>query len=382
LSQTPLRVAVVDDSSFVRRAIARMLEGDRRIEIVGLAASGEELLAHLKEWRPEAVTLDLSMPGMGGLQTLDQIMAEGPTAVIILSTHSAKDAPLTIEALHRGAMDFIDKQQYSLVDFQALRAAILEKLLAVRNVSLPAHESAEEPAKVSSSLRRVKGARRPPVPALKKPPAALRTATNEKDRRFEVLALGASTGGPPTLQRILEQLGSEVPVPVLVVQHMPAGFTRAFAERLNSYLPLQVREAQDGEILQPSTVYIGPAGQHFRLQRRGERLMARLSDEREGATHCPSVDVLFDSVARTCHHRALVALLTGMGRDGARGMKSVNINGGFTIAQDAASCVVYGMPKAAVAMRAVTEEVDLDHLGLRFAELLEGSREEVPSDNL
>lgn len=406
MTEAPLRVAVVDDSTFVRRAIARMLEGDRRIEIVGLAASGEEFLANLELWRPEAVTLDLSMPGMGGLLTLDQLMANRPTPVIILSTHSAKDAPLTIEALHRGAIDFIDKQQYSLVDFQALRGAILEKLLSVRKASLPVQAVAAKTRRGAPTAKkrgvptakkavtpearrgRGKGGSAPAIASIprREEPASPRLRSESRPsaepRRFEVVALGASTGGPPTLQKILEQLGTAVPVPVVVVQHMPVGFTRAFADRLNSYLPLQVREAQHGEVLEPSTVYIAPAGQHLRIEPVGESLLARLSSQRDGHTHCPSVDVLFESLARGCGRRALVGLLTGMGTDGANGMKSVLSSSGYTLAQDEASCVVYGMPKAAMSMRVVSEEVRLEEFGSRLVELLNLRPGKSPSDRV
>ncbi|MCB1035421.1 MAG: chemotaxis-specific protein-glutamate methyltransferase CheB, partial [Acidobacteria bacterium] len=356
----PLRVAVVDDSSFVRRAIARMLEGDPRVEIVGLASSGEQLLMSLEEWQPEVITLDLSMPGMGGLSTLDRIMARGPIPVIILSTHSAKDAPATIEALHRGAMDFIDKTQYSLVDFQALREVILEKLLSVRTVSLPESETAARTASAHRAPARSRGPREKPRPA--RPP---RTSG-----RFEALLIGASTGGPPTVQRLLEELAAPPAVPVVVVQHMPLGFTRAFAERLNAYLPLHVREAQDREVLEPATVYIAPAGRHLALEKVDDRLLGRLLEEPRDARHRPSVDVLFGSGARILGSRVLAVLLTGMGTDGATGMLEVARAGGYTVAQDAASCVVYGMPKAAKLLGAVREEVALDQLGDRITKLL------------
>lgn len=350
---------MVDDSSFVRRAIARMLEEEARVEIVGLASSGEELLMHLEEWAPDVITLDLSMPGMGGLSTLDRVMVLRPTPVIVLSTHSAKDAPATIEALHRGAMDFIDKAQYSLVDFQALREVILEKLLSVRAVSLPEPVPPAQ-ADSRSSPRAASGPRRV---APKPPPAA------RKSERFDALLIGASTGGPPAIQRLLEELGTP-PVPVLVVQHMPLGFTRAFAERLNAHLPLQVREVRNGELLAAATVYIAPAGRHLLLDKAEDRLVALLREEPRDARHRPSVDLLFRSGARVLGPRALVLLLTGMGADGAEGMGKILRAGGHTVAQDASSCVVYGMPKAAKARGAVREEVSLDDMGERIAKLL------------
>lgn len=376
MSRSPLRVVVVDDSSFVRRAISRMLEADERIEIVGQAATGEELVTHLDEWRPDAITLDLSMPGMGGLQTLDHIMSRRPTPVIILSTHSAKDAPLTIEALHRGATDFIDKQQYSLVDFEALRGIIVQKLLQLRGVS---------PQPGVAPPRPGTDPKRPPAPGRNRAQRGAATAGSRFEARerkgeatpgvapsarFEIVVLGASTGGPPTIQRLLEDLGPSLPVPLVVVQHMPEGFTRAFAERLNTHLPLQVREAEDGETLLPGTVYIAPAGRHLRLARVGETLVARLDREPSQVSHRPSVDVLFESAAEVVGKRSLAVLLTGMGTDGAVGMLQVRKAGGLTLGQDAASCVVHGMPRAAANLHAVIEEASLERLGPRLRHLL------------
>ncbi|MEM6795851.1 MAG: response regulator, partial [Acidobacteriota bacterium] len=204
-----LRVAVVDDSTFIRKAITRMLEDDPQIVVVGSAGSGEELLTHLDAWRPDVVTLDLDMPGMGGLETLDRLMAVRPTPVIILSTHSGKGAPLTIEALHRGATDFIDKQRYSLVDFSSLRHVLLEKLFEV---------SGRKP-----EPRRLPVAADPRVEPVSTERVSARTASQPSP--YDLIVLGASTGGPPALQTILEGLGPSVPVPVIVVQHMPKGFT-------------------------------------------------------------------------------------------------------------------------------------------------------------
>ncbi|MDY7095106.1 MAG: chemotaxis-specific protein-glutamate methyltransferase CheB [Acidobacteriota bacterium] len=369
----PMRVVVVDDSSFVRRAITRMLENDDRIEIVGQAATGEELITRLEEWNPDAITLDLSMPGMGGLQTLDHIMAHRPTPVIILSTHSAKDAPLTIEALHRGATDFIDKQQYSLVDFEALRSVIVQKLLHLRGITplSVAGEPAAEEQKARAPVAETRSA--PPAPRKRKPaPRAPRRPPPPEITagRFDLLLVGASTGGPPTIQRLLEDLGPDFPLPVVIVQHMPKGFTSAFAERLNAHLPLHVREASDGEALRPATVYIAPAGLHLKFRRRGGEVLAVLDPEPAKLAHRPSVDVMLASAAQNLGRRCLAVLLTGMGSDGAAGMLRVRDAGGYTVGQDAASCVVYGMPRAAANLNALVEEVGLDALGIRLRTLL------------
>ena len=346
----PLRVAVVDDSTFIRKAITRMLEDDPDIRVVGSAGSGEELLTHLEDWSPDVVTLDLDMPGMGGLATLDRLMNLRPTPVIILSTHSGKAAPLTIEALHRGALDFIDKQRYSLVDFGALRNILLEKIFQVTGRT-PAVEIREAPEP------------EPPAPP-ERPTTAAPSTT------YDVVVMGASTGGPPTLQTILESLGAEVPVPIVIVQHMPKGFTHAFAERLHAYLPLQVTEVRHGESLRPDSVYIAPAGSHLRLRRDRDGLTAEVGPYPKNLVHIPSVDVLFESTARAAGRRAIAVLLTGMGSDGAKGMKALKATGAYTLCQDEASCVVFGMPRAALALDAVAEVGGPEAIGARIRALV------------
>lgn len=359
-----LRVAVVDDSTFIRMALTRMLADAPEIEVVGAAGSGEELLTHLETWQPDVVTLDLDMPGMGGLATLDRLMATRPTPVIILSTHSGEGAPQTIEALHRGATDFVDKQQYSLVDFSSLRQVLLEKIFLV---------TGREPPTSNSEPKRSKPA--PPPPPQVRPargPVLASTA-------YDLIAIGASTGGPPTIQRILEDFGPRVPVPIVVVQHMPIGFTQAFAERLNAYLPLQVREVYSSEILQEDTVYMAPAGLHLRIQRRDEGLVAELNPNPRDVPHVPSVDVLFESVADSVGSRAIALLLTGMGRDGAAGMTRIKARGGYTFAQNEETCVVFGMPRAAIAQGGAVSVSPPSAMASRVLHLVEHGTSGLPT---
>ncbi len=353
-TESSVRVAVVDDSTFIRKAILRMLADEPLIEVVGSASSGEELLTHLDAWRPDVITLDLDMPGMGGLATLDRIMTRRPTPVIILSTHSGKGAPLTIEALHRGATDFIDKQQYSLVDFEALRAVLIEKIFHVTDRTPPAEPVAERETST------------PDGDGLDDPGATETPSASI----YDLIVIGASTGGPPTLQKILEDLGDSVAVPIVVVQHMPVGFTYAFAERLNTYLPLQVGEARSIEPLLPDTVYIAPAGSHLLISRQDGKLIAETSAFPKGMVHMPSIDVLFDSAAKAAGRRVIGALLTGMGRDGAQGMAALKHRGAYTLCQDESSCVVFGMPRAAIALDAVVEIATPDTMGGRIKYLL------------
>lgn len=353
-----LRVAVVDDSTFIRKAITRMLEDDPQIVVVGSAGSGEELLTHLEAWQPDVVTLDLNMPGMGGLATLDRLTAVRSTPVIILSTHSGKGAPLTIEALHRGATDFIDKQQYSLVDFGALRHVLLEKILQVAGRA-PGGVAEELPVEAPTVTTNWQSAAHPH----RAPTAA-----------YDVVVIGASTGGPPALQAILEAVGASISVPIVIVQHMPKGFTHAFAERLNAHLPLQVREVQHSEVLLADHVYIAVAGTHLRLRRKEAEIVAELSPFPKNSVHIPAVDVLFESAARAAGRRAIGVLLTGMGNDGAKGLAALKATGAFTLCQDEASCVVFGMPRAALAMGAVSEVASPPAIGARLRDLLQANR--------
>jgi two-component system, chemotaxis family, protein-glutamate methylesterase/glutaminase len=346
------RIAVADDSSFIRQALARLLAGEPTLEIVGLAASGEELLQRLDEWQPDAVVLDLSMPGIGGLRTLDALLARRRLPVLILSTHSRRGAPQTIEALHRGATDFVDKQQYSLVDFEALRQVLVEKLhqiLAAAPAGAGGGGGGEDDLGAG-----------PPDPGQ---PAA----------GIELVVLGASTGGPPAIERILGDLGAALPVPVAIVQHMPPAFTRSFAERLDARLPLRVREAAHHERLLPGVVYIAPGGLHLAVEREHEALRAVLSAEPELARHRPSVDVLFTSAAAATRGRLVAALLTGMGFDGAAAMAELARAGVHTIAQDRASSVIFGMPRAAIEAGSAREVLALVRIGPRLLELLAGA---------
>ncbi|MEW6364618.1 MAG: chemotaxis-specific protein-glutamate methyltransferase CheB [Acidobacteriota bacterium] len=344
-----IRLAVVDDSAFVRKAIKRMLEADERVEIVGLASTGEELLENLKTWRPDIVALDLCMPGMGGLMTLPYILEWKRIPVIIMSTHSGKETRMAIEALHRGAIDFIDKQQYSLVDFHRSRAVLLEKILSLTRGPDDSGGKVEEPAAHDESYRaetRLMG-----------------------DLRYEALFIGASTGGPPAIQKILEELGPLPKMPIAVVQHMPEGFTKAFADRLNAHLPFRVQEARHAEVFRPGTAYIGPTGHHLRIKRDVNTFYTVLTKFPDTLTHRPAVDILFESAAQAYGAKACAVLLTGMGRDGAAGMAELAKEGAYTIAEDESTCVVNGMPKAAVQIGAVRQVLPLNRIARRIADL-------------
>jgi two-component system, chemotaxis family, protein-glutamate methylesterase/glutaminase len=398
------RIAVADDSSFVRRALARLLADEPGFEVVGLAASGEELLAHLDEWQPDAVVLDLSMPGIGGLRTLDALMARRPLPVLILSTHSRRGAPATIEALHRGAADFVDKQQVSLVNFEALRQVLVEKLRLLAGVAGGSGGSSDTSGSAGDAMPAMPvetagtavaggpgAAAGSPRAVTAVTPAAGTTAGAAAEGGAvpiagavaaadtappELVVLGASTGGPPAIERILVDLGAEVAVPVAIVQHMPAAFTRSFAERLDVRLPLRVREAAHHQRLRAGAVYIAPGGLNLLVERERDELRAVVTSAPETALHRPSVDVLFTSAARATRGRLVAVLLTGMGFDGAAAMAELTRSGAHTIAQDRASSMIFGMPRAAIEAGGVLEVLPLERIGPRLRELLAAAARE------
>ena len=310
------RVFVVDDSAFVRRALTRILDRATGYHVVGEAADAVEALERIPSLDPDLVTIDVAMPGMDGLQLLRALLRWNPRLrVLMLSAHTRQGAAATVEALSAGAVDFIDKSRFNVMDLESLRREVLEKMDACARRAAPAAG-----ARTSSALE---------------PSAAAHCA---------LCVIGASTGGPAALQRLLEPLPLTFPLPIVVVQHMPVGFTRPFADRLQGLCRLDVAEAVEGERLTAGKVRIAPAGVHLRIT---GNLALVLSAEPAGARHVPSIDLTMKSAERARPGRVLGILLTGMGEDGAEGMQAIRAGGGLTIAESEASCVVYGMPRAA-----------------------------------
>ena len=335
-----IRVFVVDDSAFVRKAIRRVLSADPGVTVVGEAASGPDALARIPALEPQVVTLDYEMQGLNGLDVLRQLLAWRPSLkVIMLSAHTQNGAEATMEALAAGAADFIDKQSLNLMDLDRLGRELGERIHSLGELPVA---SRVRPARPSAPI----------VPAGTLDPA-------------ELVVIGASTGGPAALQRLLEGLPRDFPAPIAIVQHMPPGFTKPFATRLDGLCRLSVKEAVDGERLEPGQVRIAPAGLHLHLS---GSLATGLSTEPRVARHTPSVDVLFGSAARARPGRALGILLTGMGEDGAQGLSLIHAQGGITIAESEETCAVYGMPRAAVERGAVKYVLPLPAI----AELLSG----------
>jgi two-component system chemotaxis response regulator CheB len=336
-SAAPIRVLIVDDSTVMRTTLSRMMESDHELQVVGVAVDGIDALEQIKSLQPDVVTLDIEMPRMNGIETLTRIMAESPRPVIMISGLTREGARVTLDALDRGAFDFIAKPSFDTPSgiFQ-LRDVLLAKIKAA----------------AQSPLAQSRGSRKAPARTLPVPPAKIQTTPT-------ILAIGASTGGPKALQEILVGLPADLPTGVLIVQHMPIGFSSQFAERLNRLCKLAVRESTGEETITPGTVYIAPAGWHMTVSSSSLGYRTHLSKSPGGTQHIPSVDILMLSVANVFSSRAMGILLTGMGSDGARGMKAIREAGGWTVGQDAESCAVYGMPRSAAGLGALCRVVPL-----------------------
>ena len=333
----PIKVLIVDDSPFMRKALERMLQAPD-ILVVGAARDGLDALEKIPVLNPDIVTLDIEMPRLDGLGCLKRIMAEMPRAVLMVSSLTQEGAQATLEALALGAVDFIPK----------------ESSLASASI-LQIQQDLQEKVRKLAMSPRFRTLRPPPpplrlgVPPLFQPPApqAVARLGALAGPMAEILTIGCSTGGPKALQDLLPGLPKNLPVPCLVVQHMPGSFTKAFADRLNGICQVEVKEAQHGETTRPGVVYIAPGGQHMLYRSRGLGGFLELSAEPAASLHRPSVDVLFQSIADATNRQVLAMILTGMGSDGTRGMAALKAKGAHTLAEAEESCVVYGMPKAA-----------------------------------
>jgi two-component system, chemotaxis family, protein-glutamate methylesterase/glutaminase len=343
----PTRVLIVDDSPFMRKALEKMLQAPD-IVVVGAARDGLDALEKIPQLNPDIVTLDVEMPRLDGLGCLKRIMAEMPRAVLMVSSLTQDGATATLEALANGALDFIPKESSlassSILQIQQDLQEKVRKLARsprFRRPPMPAPAPAPAP--------------RPGVPAAVPAPQLAAAPTQAQVGRVggisgpmaELLCIGCSTGGPKALQDLLPALPRTLPVPCLIVQHMPGTFTKPFAERLNGLCQVQVKEAEHGEALRPGVVYIAPGGQHMLCRWRGMTGSVELSAEPADSLHRPSVDVMFNSVAEQCPRQVLAMILTGMGSDGARGMVALKAKGAHTLAEAEESCIVYGMPRAA-----------------------------------
>lgn len=336
----PVKVLVVDDSAFMRKTLSNMLEGDPRVAVVGVARNGEEGVQKVAELHPDVVTMDVEMPGMNGIEALKRIMAIRPVPVIMVSSLTEEGAKETLSALELGAVDYIPKHLEGVVtNITALQQELIAKVMAAAG--------AKDKIRRSSFVKRETPVVGPPLHASRF--TALTSAAISATRGSKVVAIGCSTGGPQALQEVLPLFPADFPAGILIVQHMPQFFTKPFAERMNQRCHIEVREAKEGDVVTPGVALIAPGGNHMRVvRRRAIDVEVTLIPNTQNLPYVPSVDVMMQSVAEVYHAKGIGVILTGMGQDGLEGMKAIKGAKGRTVAQDEATCVVYGMPKAVV----------------------------------
>lgn len=336
------KVLIVDDSALIRSLLTEIINSQRDMEVV--AAAPDPLIARelIKQHNPDVLTLDVEMPKMDGLEFLEKLMRLRPMPVVMVSTLTERGSEITMRALELGATDFVTKPKMSITD------GMLEYTdLIADKIRAASHAKVASLSRGSPQANNGKGA-----------PASLRNPLLSSEK---LIIVGASTGGTEAIKAFLLGMPSDCPG-ILITQHMPAGFTKSFANRLNSLCQISVTEAEHGERILPGHAYIAPGDKHLMLARSGANYVVQLSDEPPVNRHKPSVDVLFDSVADCAGKNAIGVILTGMGKDGAVGMLNMKNAGSYNFAQNEASCVVYGMPKEAVAHGGVDEIAHLNEL--------------------
>lgn len=342
----PIRVLIVDDSVVIRQLLKDILSRDSEIEVVGTAVDPIDAYDKIVQLKPDVLTLDVEMPRMDGITFLSKLMRTHPMPVVMVSTLTRQGSEVTLKALEIGAVDFIAKPTESI--FTGMSALSHEIVMKVK----------------TAARARVRTARTEPVTPVAPPPPARRAQCTAN-----LIAIGASTGGPEAIRQVLQGLPGEVP-PIVIVQHMPPVFTRSFAERLDKLCTVRVKEAEDGDLLESGHAYIAPGDYHLQVARNGSQYRARVVQAEPVNRHRPSVDVLFDSVAQTSGAAAVGVLLTGMGADGARGLKKMRDAGACTIAQDEQTCVVFGMPREAIALGGAEFVLPLPQIAHKVVELL------------
>jgi two-component system chemotaxis response regulator CheB len=375
----PIRLLIVDDSALVRKLLTEMLSRDREIEVVGTATDPFAAREKIKQLNPDVITLDVEMPRMDGVTFLENLMRLRPMPVVMVSSLTQHGADITLRALELGAVDFVAKPKIdvagSLGDYAQELIAKIKMAAGARvnprgitpRATVPTHSPSSSPANSPMKIdeRRTADA---VLPAL-----ATKRVLRTTDR---IIAIGASTGGTEAIREVLEALPADAPA-VVISQHIPAAFSRAFAERVNRSCAMSVCEAQDGQYILPGHAYIAPGDRHLIVERDGARYRCRLSDGPHVNRHRPSVDVMFRSVAQNVGLNATGVILTGMGDDGARGLKEMLEAGAGTIAQDEATSVVWGMPGAAVKLGAAEHVMPLQRIPGQILNLSSERRKEA-----
>jgi two-component system, chemotaxis family, protein-glutamate methylesterase/glutaminase len=341
VSLDAINVLVVDDSAFMRRAITKILENSDDIRVVATARSGEEALAKIAQVNPDIITMDVEMPGMGGLEAVRQILAAQRVPIIMVSSLTREGAEITFRALEAGAVDFIGKPDAAYTNINEVARDLVAKI----------HTFSRKGARPLAA--------QDVAPETEAPPPRPRIVSH---RNYECVAIGTSTGGPVALAHVIPRLPQTFPTPILIVQHMPVGFTRPLADRLNAQSKLRVAEASNGMILEHGVALVIPSGRQVRLMRSMGEVELTLVPDDGHSLHVPSVDVLDEQVADMYGPLGIGVILTGMGQDGVKGLRKLKSRGGYVVGQDEATCVVYGMPRAAALAGLVDRVAPLDEI--------------------
>ncbi|WP_219095667.1 chemotaxis response regulator protein-glutamate methylesterase [Pseudomonas sp. UMAB-40] len=374
-----VKVLVVDDSGFFRRRVSEILSADPNIQVVGTATNGKEAIDQALALKPDVITMDYEMPMMDGITAVRHIMQRCPTPVLMFSSLTHEGARVTLDALDAGAVDFLPKNFEDISrNPEKVKQLLCEKILSISRsnrrastYSAPAPVAAPAPTPAPSSVSSY-GSSTPsrpapaPVPVRTHAPASSGPSSPAPKRKaYKLVAIGTSTGGPVALQRVLTQLPANFPAPIVLIQHMPAAFTKAFAERLDKLCRISVKEAEDGDILRPGLALLAPGGKQMMIDGRGA---VKILPGDERLNYKPCVDITFGSAAKSYGDKVLAVVLTGMGADGREGARLLKQGGSAIWAQDEASCVIYGMPMAIVKADLADAIYGLDDIGRHLVE--------------
>lgn len=351
-----IKILIADDSAFMRRLLSDLFMQEPDFMVVDTASNGKDAINKIKHLKPDLVTMDVNMPVMDGLTALEHLMEEEHRVPVVMISSLTKDgADATIKALSLGAVDFIEKVSGPISSITSIKDEILSKCRAAVNANITKSLMTKNINQFTNKVIPSKGIIKPMI---------VSNNGNEK-----LIAIGTSTGGPRALQQIITQLPRNLPCGVVIVQHMPAGFTKSLADRLNTLSQLDVKEAENNDIIESGKVFIAPGNYHMTIESQGEARVIRLNQNPPVASHRPAVDILFESVAKF-GNKIIAVVLTGMGSDGAKGMQYIKKTGGYSIAEDKSTAVVYGMPKAVAELGLVDKVLPIDSIATELVQLV------------
>ncbi|MEO4053503.1 chemotaxis response regulator protein-glutamate methylesterase [Solibacillus sp. CAU 1738] len=364
------KLLIVDDSAFMRKLISDFFVGNANVEVVGTARNGKDAIAKIQQLKPDVVTMDVEMPEMNGLDALKEIMSICPVPVIMLSSTTHRGAENTLTAMENGAVDFVAKTSGAIsLDLHKIKDELIHKVEETSQVSVAKLRKPRKMPKikvgVTQPVKNVTASISKQTEQISIQPVNASKRNWSKSSK-KIILIGTSTGGPRALQEVITKIPANVNAPILIVQHMPAGFTKSLANRLDQLSDIRVKEAEQGDILQNGVAYIAPGGYHLKLRKIGTAFGIMLDDNEPPCSgHRPSVDVMFESVSKFTEMDKIAVIMTGMGHDGSRGLKSLKQKGNvIAIAESAETCIVYGMPKAAVETQLVDDVADVDDITL------------------